>query len=137
VYLATVIDLATREVIGYAMADHHRAELVTDALTMAAGHGGLQHDFTPRSVSIRCPRSGGELQAISGRLPGVSGDGGGLPVPSPRPQYRLTGRLPRLVSRQKVVIAAPSGAVPVVTVPMTRLVAVSITDTVVEPLLVT
>jgi transposase InsO family protein len=41
-YLATVIDLATREVIGYAMADHHRAELVTDALKMAAGRGRLQ-----------------------------------------------------------------------------------------------
>ncbi|MEW2042224.1 IS3 family transposase, partial [Streptomyces sp. NPDC005534] len=41
-YLATVIDLATREVIGYAMADHHRAELVTDALKMAAGRGGLK-----------------------------------------------------------------------------------------------
>ncbi len=41
-YLATVIDLATREVIGYAMADHHRASLVTDALRMAAGRGGLQ-----------------------------------------------------------------------------------------------
>jgi putative transposase len=41
-YLATVIDLATREVIGYAMADHHRTELVTDALKMAAGRGGLQ-----------------------------------------------------------------------------------------------
>ncbi|MFJ9448685.1 IS3 family transposase, partial [Kitasatospora sp. NPDC101235] len=41
-YLATVIDLATREVVGYAMADHHRAELVTDALRMAAGRGGLQ-----------------------------------------------------------------------------------------------
>jgi transposase InsO family protein len=41
-YLATVIDLATREVIGYAMADHHRAELVTDALGMAAGRGALQ-----------------------------------------------------------------------------------------------
>jgi putative transposase len=41
-YLATVIDLATREVIGYAMADHHRAELVTDALGMAAGRGDLQ-----------------------------------------------------------------------------------------------
>ncbi|MGW5277701.1 IS3 family transposase [Streptomyces sp. NPDC004044] len=40
-YLATVLDLATREVIGYAMADHHRAELVTDALKMAAGRGGL------------------------------------------------------------------------------------------------
>jgi transposase InsO family protein len=41
-YLATVIGLATREVIGYAMADHHRAELVTDALGMAAGRGALQ-----------------------------------------------------------------------------------------------
>lgn len=41
-HLATVIDLATREVIGYAMAGHHRAELVVDALKMAAGRGGLQ-----------------------------------------------------------------------------------------------
>jgi len=41
-YLATVIDLATREVIGYAMADHHPAELVTDALKMAAGRGALE-----------------------------------------------------------------------------------------------
>ncbi|WP_173267781.1 DDE-type integrase/transposase/recombinase, partial [Streptomyces pacificus] len=41
-YLATVIDLATREVIGYAMADHHRAGLVTDALRMAAGRGDLK-----------------------------------------------------------------------------------------------
>ncbi|MEU2874687.1 DDE-type integrase/transposase/recombinase [Streptomyces olivoreticuli] len=40
-YLATVIDLSTREVIGYAVADHHRAELVIDALRMAADHGGL------------------------------------------------------------------------------------------------
>ncbi|MGW3956462.1 hypothetical protein ACWEKM_37440 [Streptomyces sp. NPDC004752] len=40
-YLATVIGLATREVAGCAMADHHRAELVTDALGMAAGRGGL------------------------------------------------------------------------------------------------
>jgi putative transposase len=43
-YLATVIDLATREVIGYAMAGHHRAELVTDALRMAAGRGDLKPD---------------------------------------------------------------------------------------------
>ena len=41
-YLATVIDLATREVIGYAMAAHHRAELVADALRMAAGRGTLE-----------------------------------------------------------------------------------------------
>lgn len=41
-YLATVIDLATREVVGYGMASHHRAELVVDALKMAGGHGELK-----------------------------------------------------------------------------------------------
>jgi putative transposase len=34
-FLATVIDCFNKEVIGYAMADHMRAELVTDALAMA------------------------------------------------------------------------------------------------------
>jgi transposase InsO family protein len=34
-YLATVIDLASRKVVGWAMADHMRTELVEDALTMA------------------------------------------------------------------------------------------------------
>jgi transposase InsO family protein len=34
-YLATVIDLASRRVVGWAMADHMRAELVCDALSMA------------------------------------------------------------------------------------------------------
>ncbi len=33
-YLATVIDLASRRVVGWAMADHMRAELVCDALRM-------------------------------------------------------------------------------------------------------
>ncbi|WP_312870646.1 IS3 family transposase [Streptomyces himalayensis] len=41
-YLATCIDLATREVVGWAMADHHRAELPVVALRMAAGRGGLE-----------------------------------------------------------------------------------------------
>ncbi len=41
-FLATVLDLATREVVGYAMAEHMRADLVCDALRMAAGRGGLQ-----------------------------------------------------------------------------------------------
>ncbi|MFD5430277.1 DDE-type integrase/transposase/recombinase [Streptomyces sp. NPDC127084] len=36
------MDLATREVVGYAMADHHRAELVVDALDMAHGRSGLE-----------------------------------------------------------------------------------------------
>jgi putative transposase len=35
-YLATVIDCCTKECIGYAIADHMRAELVVDALRMAA-----------------------------------------------------------------------------------------------------
>jgi transposase InsO family protein len=34
-YLATVIDLASRKVVGWALADHMRTELVTDALSMA------------------------------------------------------------------------------------------------------
>jgi transposase InsO family protein len=37
-YLATVIDLASRRVVGWALADHMRTELVTDALEMAFRH---------------------------------------------------------------------------------------------------
>lgn len=37
-YLATVIDLCTKEVIGWAVADHMRASLVCDAVTMARSH---------------------------------------------------------------------------------------------------
>ncbi len=36
-YLATVIDLASRRVVGWALADHMRTELVSDALEMAFG----------------------------------------------------------------------------------------------------
>ncbi len=38
VYLATVIDLHSRRVVGWAVADHMRKDLVTDALTMALEH---------------------------------------------------------------------------------------------------
>ena len=41
-YLATVIDLCTRMVVGWAMADHMRTSLVTDALEMARLGGYLQ-----------------------------------------------------------------------------------------------
>ena len=40
-YLATVIDLCTRMVVGWAMAEHMRASLVTGALTMARDSGHL------------------------------------------------------------------------------------------------
>jgi putative transposase len=37
-YLATVIDLASRRIVGWALADHMRTELVEDALKMAFAH---------------------------------------------------------------------------------------------------
>ena len=43
-YLASLIDCATREVIGYAMADHMRTELVADAVDMAMRNGRLDPD---------------------------------------------------------------------------------------------
>lgn len=36
-YVASVLDLGSRRLLGYSMADHMRTELVADALTMAAG----------------------------------------------------------------------------------------------------
>jgi len=47
-YLATVIDLASRKVVGWALADHMRTELVIDALDMAfarrrIGDGAVFH----------------------------------------------------------------------------------------------
>lgn len=43
-YLATVIDLATRMVIGWQTAEHLRTSLVTDALAAAIDNGHVQHD---------------------------------------------------------------------------------------------
>jgi transposase InsO family protein len=43
-YLATVIDLFSRRVIGWALADHMRAELVCSALAMAVATRGGQVD---------------------------------------------------------------------------------------------
>lgn len=41
-YLASVLDLGSRRLLGYSMAEHMRTELVADALTMAAGARGGQ-----------------------------------------------------------------------------------------------
>ena len=43
-YLASLIDCCTREVIGYAMADHMRTELVLDAVAMAMRNRRLGAD---------------------------------------------------------------------------------------------
>lgn len=41
-YMASVLDLGSRNLLGYAMADHMRTDLITDALTMAVGLRGGQ-----------------------------------------------------------------------------------------------
>lgn len=46
VYLATVLDCFSKKVLGYAMADHMRTELVTDALGMAARNGHIRRGIT-------------------------------------------------------------------------------------------
>jgi transposase InsO family protein len=43
-YLSTVIDLYNREVVGYAMASHLRASLVTDAVDLAVMRGLVNRD---------------------------------------------------------------------------------------------
>lgn len=45
-YLATVLDCFSKKVVGYAMADHLRTSLVTDALDMAARNGHIRKNLT-------------------------------------------------------------------------------------------
>jgi putative transposase len=58
-YVAVVIDLCTRRIVGWAMADHLRAELCTDALSMALGRrnpkagAGLVH-HSDRGCQYAC-----------------------------------------------------------------------------------
>ena len=56
-YLAAVLDLCSRKIVGWSMADHMRAELAGDALTMAVvrrnpGDGLLHH--SDRGVQYAC-----------------------------------------------------------------------------------
>lgn len=56
-YLAGVLDLCSRKIVGWSMADHMRAELATDALSMAVTHrcpaAGLLH-HSDRGVQYAC-----------------------------------------------------------------------------------
>ncbi len=58
VYLATVLDCFSKKVVGYAMADHMRTELVTDALDMAVRnvniHPGVTIFHSDRGSQYTC-----------------------------------------------------------------------------------
>jgi transposase InsO family protein len=65
-FLATVLDCFSKKVVGYAMADHMRTSLVTEALQMAANNIGFTKGETifhsdyaevrvkPRSSDFAC-----------------------------------------------------------------------------------
>ena len=57
-YLAGIKDMATREIVGWAMEDHMRAELCCDALKMALGRrdpvpGLVHHSDRDTSTLVR------------------------------------------------------------------------------------
>jgi len=55
-YLASVIDLASRRVVGWAMAEHMRAELACDALSMGLA-GALDRELWSKGIRVStiCP----------------------------------------------------------------------------------
>jgi transposase InsO family protein len=66
-YLATVIDLASRRVVGWALADHMRTELVEDALTMAFQHRAPEPGVTFHS-DRGCQYTSGDFATLAGDL---------------------------------------------------------------------
>lgn len=77
VFLATVIDLYNREVVGWAMAEHHRAELVCAAIEMARRnrrvrrravfHSDRGAEYTSRAFR-HCLRSNGRIRSSMGQV---------------------------------------------------------------------
>ena len=67
VFLATVIDCATRKVIGWAMDDNYRTPLITSAIEMAARNLGLPADAIFHS-DRGSNYTSGEFAAVLGRL---------------------------------------------------------------------
>ena len=76
-YLATVIDLHNREIVGYAMANHHRAELVAAAIVMARQnrrirrravfHSDRGSEYTSK-LFADCLKANGKMRASMGKV---------------------------------------------------------------------
>ena len=64
VYLAVVLDVFSRRVVGWAMANHLPTELVLDALDMALGHPALRavEQLGDRGAHLRCTDRAGSLK---------------------------------------------------------------------------
>jgi putative transposase len=77
VFLATVIDLYNREIVGWAMAEHHRASLVCDAIVMARQnrrirrravfHSDRGSEYTSRNFRA-CLKANGRLRSSMGNV---------------------------------------------------------------------
>jgi transposase InsO family protein len=84
-YLATVIDLATRMVTGWQLASHMRTSLVTDALAMAISHGhaapgAVFHSDKGRNIPRRSS-PGSARRTACAPAPGGPGCAGTTPPP--------------------------------------------------------
>lgn len=64
VYLATVIDLYSRRVLGWALADHLRADLVCDALSMAVATRGGRVDGVVFHSDRGCQYTSGQFRRL-------------------------------------------------------------------------
>lgn len=67
-YLATVLDCFSKKVVGYAMADHLRTELVTEALDMADRNGHIRHGVTIMHTDRGTQYTSDEYVRHAGRL---------------------------------------------------------------------
>jgi transposase InsO family protein len=86
-YLATVIDLTTRMVVGWQLADHMRTSLIIDALQMAvdAGYVAPNAVFHSDRGSPSTPRGSSPASApVAGCGPASAGPGCAGTTPSPR-----------------------------------------------------
>ena len=66
-YLATVIDCATRKIVGWAMDDNYRTPLITDAITMAARNLSLPEGavfHSDRGSNYTSAEFAGELERL-------------------------------------------------------------------------